>query len=266
MIEFIDVYKSLGGQPVLKGLSFRIERGETFGIIGRSGCGKSVTLKHMVGLMKPDQGKVLVDGTEVSRLSGPALDEVRRKFGFLFQSGALLGSLTVGDNIAFPLREEGKVPEPDIAKRVDEVLTLLGLRDLEKVMPADLSGGMRKRVALARAIITRPEIILYDEPTTGLDPIMANVINDLIIQMRQKFKVTSVVVTHDMKSTFRVADRIVLLYQGKIMKTGTAQEFQASSDPYIRQFVEGSSEGPFKDEDEVKLKERLEAPPDTNKD
>lgn len=260
MIEFIDVYKSLGGQPVLKGLSFRIERGETFGIIGRSGCGKSVTLKHLVGLIKPDKGRVVVDGAEVSRLSGKDLERIRQKFGFLFQSGALLNSLNVEDNIALPLREQGEMSENEISQRVQETLALLELRHLEKVMPAELSGGMRKRVALARAIIARPEIILYDEPTTGLDPIMANVINDLIIEMRKKLRVTSIVVTHDMKSTFKVANRMALLYQGKIIRTGSPREFQMSSDPYIRQFVEGTPEGPFRDEDEVKLKGKLSEP------
>lgn len=260
MIEFVDIHKSLGGQPVLQGLSFRIERGETFGIMGRSGCGKSVTLKHLVGLMKPDQGQVLVDGMEVSQSSGEDLEQVRQKFGFLFQSGALLNSLSVGDNIALPLREQGQVSETEIGQRVDEVLARVELRHLEKVMPAELSGGMRKRVALARAIVTQPEIILYDEPTTGLDPIMANAINDLISHMHKALKVTSIVVTHDMNCLFRVASRIILLYQGKVIRTGSPQDFRTSSDPYIRQFVEGAPEGPFKDEDEVKLQEKLSEP------
>jgi len=260
MIEFVDVYKSFGRHPVLAGFNLRIERGETFAIIGRSGCGKSVTLKHMVGLLKPDRGKVVVDGAEVSTLEGAALERVRRKFGFLFQGGALLNSLSVEENLGLPLREHHLADEAEVTKRVTETLELLELRQLEKVMPADLSGGMRKRVALGRAIITRPEIILYDEPTTGLDPIMANVINDLIIRLKERFKITSVVVTHDMKSTFKVADRIALLYQGKIIRTGTSNEFQTSTDPYLLQFIKGTTEGPFQDEDELKLKSTLSTP------
>jgi phospholipid/cholesterol/gamma-HCH transport system ATP-binding protein len=256
MIEFIDIYKSFGKNNVLNGLNLKIEKGETFAILGRSGCGKSVTLKLMVGLLKPDKGKIMVDGVEVTAATGAALSKLRHKFGFLFQGGALLNSLNVGDNIALPLREHKSAPEPEILERVSKTLSLLGLGHLEKLMPAELSGGMRKRVALARAIITQPEIILYDEPTTGLDPIMSNVINDLIIRMKQYLKITSVVVTHDMKSTFKVADRIGLLYGGKIIKIGTPQEFQSTNDPYIKQFVEGNTEGPFQDEDELKIQKK----------
>ncbi|MBI4834529.1 MAG: ABC transporter ATP-binding protein [Planctomycetes bacterium] len=254
MIEFIDVHKSFGKHDVLAGINFRIERGETFAIIGRSGCGKSVTLKHMVGLLAPDKGTVIVDGIDVPSADPETMDKIRLKFGFLFQSGALLNSLNVADNIALPLREHKLIPEAEVPARVNEALSMLGLKQLEKVMPAELSGGMKKRVALARAIIAKPEIILYDEPTTGLDPIMSNIINDLIIQMKKALNVTSIVVTHDMKSTFKVADRIALLYEGKIFRSGTPKEFQASTDPYIKQFVDGASEGPFKDEDEEKLK------------
>jgi phospholipid/cholesterol/gamma-HCH transport system ATP-binding protein len=257
MIEFIDVYKSFGTHQVLNGLNLKIERGETLAIIGRSGCGKSVTLKLMVGLLTPEKGKVIVDGIDVSTARGEALNQIRRKFGFLFQSGALLNSLNVGDNIALPLREQNILPEREISQRVSEGLSLLGLEGLEKLIPAELSGGMRKRVSLARAIIMRPEIILYDEPTTGLDPIMSNIINELIIRMREHFKITSVVVTHDMKSTFMISDRIALLYQGKIMRTGTPKEFQTASDPYIKQFVEGTTEGPFQDEHELKIKKHF---------
>lgn len=251
MIEFIDVYKSFGTHQVLNGLSFKIERGESLAIIGRSGCGKSVTLKLMVGILHPDQGKVIVDGIDVSTARGEVLSQLRRKFGFLFQSGALLNSLNVGNNIALPLREHGVLSEPEIAQRVSEVLGLLGLEHLEKLTTSELSGGMRKRVALARAIITKPEIILYDEPTAGLDPIMSNVINELIVQMKQHLKITTVVVTHDMNSSFKVADRIALLYQGKIIRSGTSWDFQTTVDPYIKQFIEGAIEGPFQDEHEL---------------
>ncbi|MFA5793586.1 MAG: ABC transporter ATP-binding protein [Candidatus Brocadiia bacterium] len=245
MIEFIDIHKSLGGNEVLAGLNLKIKEGETCVILGRSGCGKSVTLKHMVGLLKPDSGRVDVDGEDITDFSEEQLNPVRKKFGFLFQSGALLNSLNVGDNIGLPLREHNEMPEPDIKKRVAEVLGLLGLSKLEEVMPADLSGGMRKRVALARSIVRKPKIILYDEPTTGLDPIMSNVINRLIIEMRQKLKVTSIVVTHDMKSTFMVADHIALLYQGKIIREGTPDYFRNYKDPFIKQFVEGEADGPM---------------------
>ncbi|MBI4713513.1 MAG: ABC transporter ATP-binding protein [Planctomycetes bacterium] len=245
MIEFIDVHKTLGGKKVLDGLDLKIERGEAFAIIGRSGCGKSVTLKHMVGLMAPESGRVIVDGAEVTALEDSALEPVRKKFGFLFQNSALLNSLSVGENVGLPLREHKEMAEPDIRKRVAEVLELLGLRQLEEVMPADLSGGMRKRVALARAIIRKPEIILYDEPTTGLDPIMANVINNLIAEMHHKLKVTSIVVTHDMNSVFMVAERIALLYQGKIARMGTVDYFKNSDDKIVRQFVTGAPEGPM---------------------
>lgn len=245
MIKFIDVFKTLGSQQVLKGLTLDIREGETFAIIGRSGCGKSVTLKHMVGLLMPDSGRVVVDGEDITGFTEEQLGVVRKKFGFLFQSGALLNSLNVGENIGLPLREHKELPEPEIRKRISEVLGLLGLSHLEEVMPADLSGGMRKRVALGRAIVRQPKIILYDEPTTGLDPIMSNVINQLIIRMREKLNVTSIVVTHDMNSTFMVADRIGLLYQGKIIRQGTAEEFRNSADPAIKQFVKGDAEGPL---------------------
>lgn len=245
MIEFIAVHKTLGGQKVLDGLDLKINRGEAFAIIGRSGCGKSVTLKHMVGLMKPESGRVIIDGTEVTALEDNALEPVRKKFGFLFQNSALLNSLSVGENVGLPLREHREMSEPDIQKRVAEVLELVGLRQLEAVMPSDLSGGMRKRVALARAIIRKPEIILYDEPTTGLDPIMANVINNMISEMHHKLTVTSIVVTHDMNSVFMVAERIALLYQGKIARMGTVDYFKNSDDQIVRQFVTGAPEGPL---------------------
>ena len=256
MIEFIDVYKSFNDHEVLKGLTFKVNRGESFAIIGRSGCGKSVTLKLMTGLLKPDKGKVIIDGIDITKATPGKLAQVRKKFGFLFQSGALLNSLNVGDNIALPLREHRELPEPKIMGRVSETLKRLGLKHLEHIMPGELSGGMKKRVSLARAIIREPEIILYDEPTTGLDPIMCNVINKLIVEMRQKLKITSIVVTHDMNTVFMAADRVVLLYQGKIISAGTAAEFKKMGDAYVKQFVLGEAAGPFQDEDELKLKEK----------
>ncbi|MFH0888653.1 MAG: ABC transporter ATP-binding protein [Planctomycetota bacterium] len=248
MIEFIEVKKRLGNKDVLNGITFKVEKGETFAIIGRSGAGKSVTLKLMVGLMQPDSGRIIIDGVDISKYNDTALSAIRRKFGFLFQGSALLNSLTVGENIGLPLREHQELPEETIKKRIREVLEIVGLHEAEKLMPAELSGGMRKRVALARSVVRYPEIILYDEPTTGLDPIMANVINHLIINLREKLNITSVVVTHDMNSTFMVANRIVLLYHGKMVQTGTVDYFQHSQDPFIRQFVEGAPKGPFEEE------------------
>lgn len=248
MIEFTDVKKVLGKKTVLNGINFKIARGETFAIIGRSGAGKSVTLKLMVGLMQPDSGTVKVDGTDITRPDETLLSTVRKKFGFLFQGSALLNSLSVGENVGLPLREHQEMPESGINQRVTEVLEIVGLHNAENLMPAELSGGMRKRVSLARSIVRYPEIILYDEPTTGLDPIMSNVINNLIIRLRKKLNITSVVVTHDMKSTFMVANRIALLYHGQLIQTGDVAYFQKSPDPFIRQFVEGDSEGPFEEE------------------
>jgi len=248
MIEFVDVKKTLGNKPVIAGISFKIAKGETFAIIGRSGAGKSVTLKLMVGLMHPDSGQVSVDGTDITNPTDTLLSDVRKKFGFLFQGSALLNSLTVGENVGLPLKEHQEMPAEGIRKRVTEVLEIVGLHSAENLMPSELSGGMRKRVSLARSIVRYPEIILYDEPTTGLDPIMSNVINNLIIRLREKLNITSVVVTHDMKSTFMIANRIALLYHGKIIQTGDVEYFQKSKDPFIRQFVEGDSEGPFEEE------------------
>jgi phospholipid/cholesterol/gamma-HCH transport system ATP-binding protein len=248
MIEFVDVKKKLGNKEVLNGISFRIEKGETFAVIGRSGAGKSVTLKLMVGLMQPDLGRVIIDGVDISQNNDIILSNIRRKFGFLFQGSALLNSLTVGENIGLPLRENQELPEDTIKTRIREVLEIVGLHEAENLMPSELSGGMRKRVSLARSVVRYPEIILYDEPTTGLDPIMSNVINNLIINLREKMNITSVVVTHDMNSTFMVANRIALLYHGKIIQTGSVEYFQNSQDPFIGQFVKGSPNGPFEEE------------------
>jgi phospholipid/cholesterol/gamma-HCH transport system ATP-binding protein len=248
MIEFIDVHKTLGNKKVLDGVSFNIEKGETFAIIGRSGAGKSVTLKHIVGLIAPDSGKILIDGTDISNADETFLATIRKKFGFLFQSSALLNSLSVGDNIGLPLREYQELSEPEIKKRIDEVLEIVGLKGTEDLMPSELSGGMKKRVSLARSIARYPDIILYDEPTTGVDPIMGNIINHLIINLRERLKITSVVVTHDMKSTFMVANRIALLYHGKIIRTSSVEDFKKSDDAFIKQFVQGTSQGPFEEE------------------
>ena len=248
MIDMIDVCKHLSGKDVLKNLNLHIRKGETYVIIGRSGIGKSVTIKHMVGLMKPDAGCVVVDGVEVHKLGKKELQRFRLKFGFLFQSNALLNSLTVFENIALPLREHTKIGEEEIRERVRQKLALVGLEGTEDMMPEDLSGGMRKRVALARAIVMEPKIILYDEPTTGLDPITADAINHLIRDMQEKLGVTSVVVTHDMKSAYFVGDRIGLLHDGHIIQEGSPEQIRNSKDDRVQQFINGLAKGPLTSE------------------
>ncbi|MCX7702477.1 MAG: ABC transporter ATP-binding protein [Planctomycetota bacterium] len=245
MIELIDVHKTLGGKKVLVGMNLSIKRGETYTVIGRSGIGKSVTLKHIVGVMKPDKGRVIVDGVEVQNLNRRQLERFRVKFGYLFQSSALLNSLNVFENVALPLREHTRMSEEEIQERVVQKLSLVGLKGTEKMMPSDLSGGMRKRVALARAIVMEPEVILYDEPTTGLDPITADAINGLIRDMQQRLKVTSVVVTHDMKSAYKISDRIGLLHEGRIIQEGTPDNIKDSNDPRVKQFINGEAIGPL---------------------
>ncbi len=245
VIELKNVHKTLGNKRVLAGVNLTVYKGETLVIIGRSGSGKSVTLKHIVGLHQPDNGQVIVDGKDLSGMSYRELAELRKGFGFLFQDGALLNSLTVGENVALPLKEHTDMPDDEVSQVVSEKLAFVGLERHENVMPSVLSGGMKKRVGLARAIIREPQIMLYDEPTHGLDPIMSSVVNELINNMKLKLKVTSIVVTHDMPSAFRVADRIAMLYGGVIIKTGTTPEFLEADDPVIKQFVFGQEEGPI---------------------
>ena len=242
MIELINLYKEFGNHPVLRGVNLTIRDGETMVIIGRSGTGKSVLLKHMVGLMRPDEGQVIVDGEEVSRVGGETLRRLRLKFGVLFQGAALFDSLTVGDNVAFSLREHTAMGEPEIQARVVECLGYVGLSGIEHLKPAELSGGMRKRVGLARALAIKPQVILYDEPTTGVDPIGSDAINKLIKGLHDRLKVTGVVVTHDMVSAYRIADRIAMLHEGRILQVGTVKEIQETSNPLVRQFILGISE------------------------
>jgi len=241
MIEIVDLFKSFNGKPVLKGVNLTVRDGETLVIIGRSGCGKSVLLKHIIGLLQPDRGQVIVDGFEVSR-PGADLKSVRLRLGMVFQGAALFDSMSVGENVAFPLREHTAMTEKEIVHRVRECLEMVGLGGTEDLKPAELSGGMKKRVGLARALALRPQIILYDEPTTGVDPVMADTINRLINQMRDKLKVTSVVVTHDMVSAYHVADRIAMLHEGQIAQVGTVAEIRLTHHPVVRQFIEGKSE------------------------
>ncbi len=244
-IKIVGVEKSFGDNKVLRGTDLSITRGETIVIIGRSGCGKSVLLKHMIGLLQPDRGSVFVDGTEVTALRHRGLFELRQKFGMLFQGAALFDSLTVWENVGLGLIEHTDLSREEIRNRASEKLALVGLKGVEEVKPAELSGGMKKRVGLARAIAMDPEIILYDEPTTGLDPIMADVINELICSLKRTLSITSVVVTHDMTSAYRIGDRIAMLYEGKIIYDGTPDDVKCCGHPVIKQFVEGRAEGPI---------------------
>ncbi len=245
MISLTDVHKKLGGKDVLRGMNMHVKEGETYVIIGRSGIGKSVTIKHMVGLMRADSGKVTVDGVDVGGLTRKELLRFRLKFGFLFQSNALLNSLNVFENVALSLREHTRKSERKIKEKVREKLALVGLEEAGHMMPADLSGGMRKRVALARAIVMDPQIILYDEPTTGLDPITCDLINHMIRDMQKKLGVTGVVVTHDMKSAYFVGDRIGLLHDGRIIQEGRPEEIRDSRDERVQQFIRGLAQGPL---------------------
>lgn len=245
MIEIIGVHKSFNLHKVLDGVSLKIARGKTKVIIGRSGCGKSVLLKHIVGILMPDSGIIKVDGTVINKLKEKELNKVRMKIGMLFQGGALFDSLTVAENVGFVLEEYTELDKDTIRERVKEALSLVGLQAIEDLMPAELSGGMKKRVALARAICMHPEIILYDEPTTGVDPITADAINDLIRELQSKLKITSVVVTHDMTSAYKVADHIAMLYQGKIIAEGTPEEIKNTQNQVVKQFITGAAAGPI---------------------
>jgi len=244
-IELCELTKNLGGRTILDGVSLSILKGETMSVIGGSGAGKSVTLKHIVGLMKPDRGCVKVDGVDVTSSNHGSLEVARRKIGFCFQGSALLNSLSVFENVALPLREHERPTEEEIRKRVAEKLELVGLSEAGQKLPSEISGGMKKRVGLARAIIRNPAIILYDEPTAGLDPRMSSTINDLILDMQKKLGVTSVLVTHDMTSAFRVSNRIAMLFKGRIIMVGTPAEFRATDDPQVKPFIDGESEGPL---------------------
>lgn len=245
MIEIKNLYKSFGGHPVLNGINLRIEKGETMVIIGQSGGGKSVLLKHIVGILRPDEGEVLVDSVDITKLHNNDLNKIRRRFGMLFQGAALFDSLTVGENVSFALRRFTTLDEKSISEKVKEKLGLVGLRDIENIKPAELSGGMRKRVGLARAIAMEPEVVFYDEPTTGVDPIMADAINNLIIDLHNKLKITSIAVTHDMTSAYKIADRIAMLYQGIIIGVATPDEIKNTTNPIIHQFINGEANGPI---------------------
>jgi phospholipid/cholesterol/gamma-HCH transport system ATP-binding protein len=246
MIAIRGLRRRLGTHQVLDGVDLDIPTGKTVVVMGRSGTGKSVLLRHIIGLMQPDGGSITVDGRELVGLRGAGMLEVRKRFGMLFQGGALFDSLTVGDNVALPLREHTRMSATQVQDRVRERLEWVGLQGVEHMKPASLSGGMRKRVGLARAIAMDPAYILYDEPTTGLDPIMADVINRLIRSLQQRIGVTSIVVTHDMSSAYHVGDELAMLHEGRVVFTGTPDEARQTRDPLVRQFIEGSSEGPIR--------------------
>jgi phospholipid/cholesterol/gamma-HCH transport system ATP-binding protein len=245
IIELQRVSKQMGGQAVLDGLDLRVPRGETLVIMGRSGAGKSVILKHIIGLLRPDSGRVLFDGRPLGEMSRRQLNEVRMHIGMLFQSAALFDSMNVGRNVSVALRQHTRLAPAKIEAIVREKLEAVGLSGVEGKMPAELSGGMRKRVGLARAIAMDPEVILYDEPTTGIDPITADQINDLIVDTRRRLGVTSVVVTHDVQSALRVGTRFCFLLKGRIYFSGGTGELENSKDPVLRQFLEGRAEGPL---------------------
>ena len=239
MIKLIDVYKAFGAKKVLEGFSLEVDEGETMVLIGYSGTGKSVAIKHIVGLLEPDRGTVWVDGLEVPKLHRDELYDLRSKIGYVFQFAALFDSLSIGDNVAMGLRKEGRLSEKEIANRVAEALELVDLPGVESKFPAELSGGMRKRVGIARAIARQPKYLLYDEPTTGLDPVTSAIIDQLMIRMREKLGVTSIVVTHDMRSASTVGSRIAMLYEGKVRQVGTVDEIMHTHDPIVKQFIEG---------------------------
>ncbi len=242
-IRYVGLHKGFGSKPVLRGVDLSVPRGQTVVVLGGSGSGKSVLIKHTIGLHHPDRGNVWVDGTDITDLEEEQLQEARKKVGMLFQAGALFDSMTVYDNVSFALHEHTDWEEERIAERVHEVLGLVELEQVDDLMPADLSGGMRKRVALARAIALAPQAILYDEPTTGLDPITASAINRLIRGLQQRLGVSSIVVTHDIHSAFTVGDRVAFLHEGKIRFDGTVEEARRSEEPLLRTFLEGGGYG-----------------------
>jgi phospholipid/cholesterol/gamma-HCH transport system ATP-binding protein len=245
MIDVINLHKEFAGNKVLTGLNLTIETGVTEVIIGRSGCGKSVLLKNIIGILKPESGQVIIDDKDITKMSTKELHKLRKQFGMLFQGAALFDSLTVAENVGFNLIEHTDLDSQTIAKRVKEALSLVGLYNIENLMPAELSGGMKKRVGLARAICMKPKIILYDEPTTGVDPIMADARNDLIMTLHERLEVTSIVVTHDMVSAYKIASKIAMLYKGNIVEEGTPEQIKNTKNQIVRQFITGASKGPI---------------------
>ena len=242
MIRVQGLYKRFGAQPVLRGLDLDIATGEIMVIIGRSGGGKSVLLKHLIGLLRPDAGRVFIDATEITRLRGRELDRVRERYGVVFQGGALFDSMSVSDNVAFPLQEKSRLGAAEIRGRVEEKLDQVGLAGMGHKNPAEISGGMRKRVAIARALVTEPEIVFFDEPTTGLDPILVNTIHHLIVELHGKFHFTAVMVSHEIPEIFEIADRVAVLHDGAIVEVGPPDAVRASANPVVQHFIRGEVE------------------------
>jgi phospholipid/cholesterol/gamma-HCH transport system ATP-binding protein len=251
MIEIRNLYKVFGAQMVLNNLSLTVRRGETKAIIGRSGVGKSVLLKNIVGLIRPDSGSIKINGTEVTNLKDKEYDRLRMEIGYVFQGGALFDSMSVGENVSFVLNEFMNLDKKTVKDKVRDALALVGLKDVEGLMPSQLSGGMRKRVSLARVLCMEPHIILYDEPTSEVDPITAAAINKLIIELRDKLKVTSIIVTHDMNSAYQVADSIAMFYRGQVIADGTPDEIKNSKHPVVQQFIHGAAHGPITDDESL---------------
>ena len=246
MIKITGLKKYFGPKRVLDGVNLEIERGKITVIIGRSGEGKSVLIKHIIGLLRPDDGQIFLEGQEITAMREKEFNEVRKRFGMLFQGAALFDSMTVGQNVGFPLKEHTDLNDEDIMKVVGEKLRRVGLTGVENLMPAELSGGMKKRVGLARAIVMDPEIGLFDEPTAGLDPIMSDSIADLVLDTQRSLKTTYILITHDIPFTYKIADKIAMLHEGRIVQEGTVEEMKRNPDPIIRQFLEGRAEGPIK--------------------
>ncbi len=245
IIQVEGLSKSFGQVPILKDLSLDIERDRITFIIGHSGAGKSVLLKLILGLIKPDEGRILVDGQNIVKFGERRLDRLRRRFGFLFQNAALFDSITIGENIAFPLRVHARLKDKEIWEKVRQKMDMVGLGEIQDRMPSEISGGMRKRVGLARALILEPEILLFDEPTTSLDPILAEVVDDLIFETQKHIGVTSIVVSHDIPAALRIANKIAMIYDGSIRAYTDSIELQTLDDPVVQQFLKGESEGPM---------------------
>ena len=246
MIRVENLHKSFDDQRVLQGITLDVATGEVMIIIGRSGGGKSVFLKHLLGLLRPDSGRILVDGVDIARLRGKKLDRIRERYGVVFQGGALFDSMTVFDNVAFPLREKTTLSHAEIADRVNEKLGQVGLIGMGHKYPDEISGGMKKRVAIARALVTEPEIVFFDEPTTGLDPILVNAIHRLIIDLHAKLRFTAVMVSHEIPEIFQIAQRVAMLHEGVIVETGTPEAIQQSRSPLVQQFIRGELDGPIR--------------------
>jgi phospholipid/cholesterol/gamma-HCH transport system ATP-binding protein len=244
MIRVKGLRKSFHGQPVLKGIDLEVADGSITIIIGRSGGGKSVFLKHLLGLLRPDGGQIEVDGVDLTRLRGRALDDVRKRYGVVFQGGALFDSMSCRDNVAFPLREKFRLSRAAIGKRVDTALERVGLAGIGDKFPEEVSGGMRKRVAIARALVTEPQIVFFDEPTTGLDPVLVNTIHRLILELHRRLKFTAVMVSHEIPEIFEIADRVGMLHEGRIVELGPPAAIQGSSNPIVQQFIRGEPDPP----------------------